>query len=399
MKVDESIARADFEAPIATRKNGWSWWLVAGLVGLAAGFWLGQNFSVRPTTGQLDYAALDEIYSELQRSYDGEINQDDLLSGATRGVVEGLGDPYTQLFSGQEAQQFADDLEGEFEGIGIEILNKDGNLTIMDVLDQTPAETAQLTVGDLVVKVDDQNTLDWPAEDAVKIIRGPAGSVVKLTIARENELKEIEIKRAAINNPSVKYEIRDGIGWLQISRFGENDTARLARQAAQSFVEAGVQGVVLDVRGNGGGFVSAAVDVASLWLDKGQVVTAEKVGQTVSRQEVASGRNILKGYKTVVLIDGGSASASEILAGALQDYDLATVLGKKSFGKGSVQTLRSLSGNAQLKVTIAKWYTPDGRNIDKTGIEPNQEVDFDRERYQADGFDSQLEKALELIKQ
>jgi carboxyl-terminal processing protease len=369
---------------------------VAVLVGVGVGFWSGYNFG-QPKTN-LDYAGLDELYSELVSNYDGEIDQAALIQGAKHGLVEGLGDPYTQFFSGQEAKEFIEDLEGEFEGVGIEILNKDGRLTVMDVLDDTPAEQAGLAVGDLIAKVDDQDTLSWAAEDAVKIIRGPAGSTVKLTIVRQDTVKEFEIKRATITNPSVKYEIKDGVGILRISRFGESDTARIAKQAAQEFVNKKVSGVVLDVRGNGGGYVSAAVDVASLWLDRGQTVTVEKVGQTVNQRETATGGNILKGFKTAVLIDGGSASASEILAGALQDYGLATVIGQKSFGKGSVQALRNLSGGDRLKLTIAKWYTPNDRNIDKTGIEPDEAVEFNAEQYKASGVDNQLQKALEFIK-
>jgi carboxyl-terminal processing protease len=348
-------------------------------VGLLLGLWLGIRFG--SATPVLDYSELDEVYSALKDNYDGEINEEDLIDGAKRGMVDGLGDPYTQLFTSVEAQEFYDDLEGEFQGVGIELLNKDGALTIVDVLDGTPAEKAGLEAGDLIAKVDDKDTLDWPTEDAVKVIRGQAGTKVKLTIVRDNKLLEFEIKRATINNPSVKYEIKDSVGVMEISRFAEGDTVELTKKAAQEFVSKKVKGVVLDLRGNGGGYVNAAVDVASLWLESGKIVTTEKTGGKIVSQEKASGENILKGLKTVVLVDGGSASASEILAGALKDYKLATVVGVNSFGKGSVQTIKALSSNDRLKVTIARWYTPNDQNITESGIAPDEKVELNVKAY------------------
>lgn len=372
--------------------------VIGVIVGLGIGFWVGDRGIAGINTAGLDYSELDDVYSEIKRNYDGEIIESDLIEGAKKGLVSGLGDPYSQLFTYNETEEFYDSIEGEFEGVGIELINRDGSLTIVDVLKGTPAEQVGLQANDLIYKVDDYETLDWSSEAAVKVIRGEKGSKVKMTVIRDSKEMEFDITRATINNPSVKWEIVDGVGILEISRFGESDTVRLAKQAANEFVSEGVDGVVLDLRGNGGGYVNAAVDVASLWMEPGQIVTTEKKGETVVSQSKSGRVNTLKGIKTVVLIDGGSASAAEILAGALQDYGLAEVAGTESYGKGSVQALRPLIGGDSLKITIAKWYTPKDQNIDESGITPDTVVEFNSETYRKDGSDSQFMKALELLK-
>ncbi|MDR3125673.1 MAG: S41 family peptidase [Candidatus Nomurabacteria bacterium] len=390
MKVEEGIVAVE-TAP----KRRLSLVFIALVIGLGLGFWGGRQ--VADYGDRLDYAQLDEVYKVLDANYDGEIDTAKLIDGAKKGMVAGLEDPYTQYFSRIDAQEFNEDLEGEFTGVGIELNNKDGNLIIVDVLDNTPAEQAGLKAGDAILKVDETDVAAWASEEAVKIIRGEADTKVRLTIARDAAVQEFDITRSKINNPSVKYQVKDGVGILSVLRFGETDTARLAKYAAEEFVKQKVRGVVLDLRGNGGGYVSAAVDLASLWIDKGQVITTEKVGQITSDSELAVGGNILKGYQTVVLIDGGSASASEIVAGALKDYNLAVIVGSQSFGKGSVQTMQPLRNGDQLKITIARWYTPNDNNIDNAGISPDETVEFDSEAYK-NGVDNQLNKALELLK-
>ena len=370
------------------------------IVGLGVGFWGGLRAPGLMTSynGTLDYSELDEVYSVIKRNFDGDVVPSDLIAGAKKGMVAGLGDPYSQLFTYNETQEFYNELEGEFEGVGIELVNRDSKLTIASVLRGTPAEEAGLAAGDLIAKVDEIETLDWPSEAAVKIIRGAKGTQVKLTIIRDGREMEFEITRATITNPSVKWEVKDGVGVMEISRFGDSDTVRLSRQAAKEFVDKKVSGVVLDLRGNGGGFVDAAVDVASLWLENGQMVTTERRGESVTSKGTAGSVNTLRGMKTVVLVDGGSASAAEILAGALQDYGVAEVVGMQSFGKGSVQALKPLLRGDSLKITVARWFTPEGRNIDKDGITPDVEVKFDTEAYKKNGADNQLAKALEIIK-
>jgi carboxyl-terminal processing protease len=392
MKIEKGIIEAPVIEPVKKNRH-FSLIIVTLIIGLGLGFWIGrQNITI----SSLDYSELDEVYSVIQENYDGEIDQQALIAGAKKGMVTGLGDPYTQYFTRVDAQEFNDDLEGEFSGVGIELNNKDGGIIIVDVLDDTPAEKAGLAEGDFIIKVDDTEVADWASEEAVKIIRGTSGTNVKLTVLRSGAVKEFDIKRARITSPSVKAEIKDGMGVLKVSRFS-TDTATLVKRAADQFVENKVGGVVLDLRGNGGGYVSAAVDLASLWVDKGETITTEKIGDIVTTTETAKGGNVLKGFKTVVLVDGGSASASEIVAGALQDYDLATVVGAQTFGKGSVQTMTPLQNGDQLKITIARWYTPNNNNIDKEGIKPDEEVDFDADAYK-NGTDNQLNKAIETLK-
>lgn len=370
--------------------------IIGMIVTLGVGFWAGNRglVNIAVNVPAMDYSELDEVYSTIKRNYDGEVIESDLIEGAKKGMVEGLKDPYSQLFTYNETEEFYDNMEGEFEGVGIEMINRNGMLTIVDVLKGTPAEEVGLAANDLIYMVDEYGTLDWSSEAAVKVIRGKKGTKVKMTVLRGNEKKEFEITRATINNPSVKWEIVDGVGILEISRFGENDTVRLAQKAADEFVAKNVKGVVLDLRGNGGGYVNAAVDVASLWMEPGKVVVTEKKGEFTTSELKSTQVNTLKGMKTTVLIDGGSASASEILAGALQDYGLAEIVGVESYGKGSVQTLRPLLGGDNLKLTVARWYTPEGKNFDEEGIVPDKEVQFDSEGYKASGADNQLEEAI-----
>jgi carboxyl-terminal processing protease len=217
-----------------------------------------------------------------------------------------------------------------------------------------------------------------------------------LTILRDGETKDYSLVRAKISVPSVASEIIDGVGYMRISRFGD-DTASLARQTAKEFKDKNVRGVTLDLRGNGGGYVDAAVSVSSLWLKSGTTVVEERHGNKVFNTEKANGNAILQGLKTVVLVDGGSASASEIVAGALLDNGAATLVGTKTYGKGSVQELLSLPSGANLKVTIAKWFTPKGKNINGDGLEPTETVEMTAEQYAA-GNDTQRARALEILK-
>jgi carboxyl-terminal processing protease len=233
--------------------------------------------------------------------------------------------------------------------------------------------------------------------EAVKRIRGPKGTVVKLKIIRAGkEEKNFDITREEINIPSVEAKVEDGIGYMKISRFGD-DTSALAAKGAEEFKQAGVRGVVLDMRGNPGGLLDSAVAVSSLWLPSGKTVLSERRDGVVVKNFPATGSAPLKGIPTAVLINDGSASASEITAGALKDNGAATLVGKKSFGKGSVQQLSQLRGGGVLKVTIARWFTPNGKNIDKEGIEPDQKVELTEEDAKA-GRDPQKDAAIEAVR-
>ncbi|HET9411558.1 MAG TPA: S41 family peptidase [Candidatus Saccharimonadales bacterium] len=360
--------------------------------GVFAMFGGGQN---KELPGQLDLSSVQDVYGQLKSSFDGKLDTQKLVEGAKKGLTDAAGDPYTVYFTDEEAKQFQDDLEGKFSGIGAELEKKGDNLFIRATLDDSPARKAGLQDGDIIVKVNDQETTKWSVEKAVSEIRGDKGTTVKLSIVQAQQLKEVSIVRDNIINPSVKTEITsDGIGVLRVSRFAD-DTSSLARQAAADFKQKGVKGVILDLRGDGGGYLSAAQDLSSLWLKPGKVIVEER-GQE-NKKLLATGSPLLEGIPTVVLIDGGSASASEIVAGALHDHGAAKLVGEKTFGKGSVQTIQDVKSGGQLKVTIAKWFTPNGINISKEGIKPDVEITVSRDDIAA-GNDVQRAKALDLLK-
>lgn len=325
--------------------------------------------------GDLNYESVEAIYDKLRTSYDGELNADQLMDGLKQGLAKASGDPYTEYFNKKDAGQFNDELNGSFTGIGAELSkNAADNVEIISPIAGYPAEKAGLRAKDVIAEIDGKPATGLTVTEAVTKIRGEAGSKVKLTIVRGGKEKlDFEITRAQITIASVKSEIVDGIGIMTISRFG-SDTVQLATKAANEFKQANVRGVVLDMRGNPGGLLDAAVGVSSLWLDRNQTVLQEKRDGKVIKTFNSNGTATLKGIKTVVLVNEGSASASEITAGALQDDKAAIIMGEKSYGKGSVQQIMPLADGAMLKVTSAHWFTPSGKGIDKKGIEPDQKV-------------------------
>ena len=350
-------------------------------------------------TTSLDLSSVQSLYKELSGSFDGELDDQKLIDGAKRGMVEAVGDPYTVFFTEEEAKEFLGELEGTFEGIGAELSRKEGVLTIVSTIDGSPAKSAGLQAGDTILMVNDKPTSEWSVEEAVKNIRGEKGTTVKLTVARPGQDKALEfsVVRDQITDPSVKTEITaDNIGILRITRFGQSDTVQLARQAAREFKDKNVRGVVVDLRGNGGGYLEASVDIASLWLNN-KVIVTERTGGVVIDTMKSRGEAILEGVPTVVMVNEGTASASEIVAGALRDNNAAKLVGTKTYGKGVVQDVRSLADGGSLKVTIASWYTPKGKNISKEGITPETVVDLTEEDVAA-GRDPQKDKALELLK-
>jgi len=250
-----------------------------------------------------------------------------------------------------------------------------------------------IKAGEVIVKVNDENVSDWDVDKVVSKIRGEVGTSVKLTLLNNGQTREVSVVRQNITSPAVEAKIDGEIGILKVSRFGD-DTVSLSRKYASEFVEKGVKKVVLDLRNNPGGTVSAAQGLLGLWLDK-QVAMTERRGSEIVKTINTTGSPILGNVKTVVLINGGSASASEIVAGALRDYDKAKLVGQKSYGKGSVQIVIGLPGGSQMKVTEARWYTPKGSNIDKTGIEPDVKVDLSADDIN-NNRDPQMDKAKSL---
>ena len=345
----------------------------------------------------LNYESVEDVYDELKKSYDGTLSEAELLDGLKKGLANASGDDYTVYFNQSETTQFYSDLNGSFEGIGAELGNEGDLVIVVAPIKGFPAEKAGLRPQDAIIEIDGEDSIGISVEEAVSRIRGEAGTDVTLTIVRSGERVEITITRATITIPSVEYELigeNEDIGYLQITRFAE-DTATLARQAAQEFKSKNVKGVILDVRSNSGGFVDSAIDVASIWLND-EVVFEQRSGGTSEGVSVARGNPVLNGVPTVVLLNEGSASVSEIVAGALKDNGVAQLVGKTSFGKGSVQTLREFGDGSTLKVTIARWFTPEGINIDEDGITPDIEVEFSDEDFENE-TDPQRDRALELL--
>ncbi len=346
---------------------------------------------------KLDYSGVDELYKDLKQSFDGDLDAKKLEDGLKDGLINAAGDPYTEYLNKEDSKEFDEQLNGSFEGIGAELSKEESAIVIVSPIAGFPAEKAGLKPGDKIVEIDGESAYDISVSDAVKKIRGEKGTEVKLKVVRDQKTLDFTITRDTIKLPSVEHEIKDDVGVLTISRFGE-DTEELATQAAKEFKEKGVKGVVLDLRGNPGGLLESSVGLSSLWLDEGDLILQEKRGDSIVKTYKANGNSILKGIPTVVLIDEGSASASEITAGALKDNEAAVIVGTKSYGKGSVQEVRKLLDGGVLKVTIARWYTPGGRNIDKQGIEPDKKIELTEKDAKAKR-DPQIDAALKILNQ
>lgn len=344
----------------------------------------------------LDFSSTEKVYDLLKAKYDGKLDMQKLQDGLNQGLVQAVGDPYTTYLSAKEAAEFESDLNGTFSGIGAELGKRNDQLVVIAPVAGSPAQEKGVRAGDIIATIDGEDTANLSVDGAVNKIRGEAGTDVKLGLLRGDQKIDLTITRAQISVPSVKSEILPGnIGYLQITRFSD-DTARLANQAAQDFKTKNVKGVIVDVRNNGGGLLSSAVDVAGIWLNN-KVVVQEKQGGKVTATLKSGNNPILEGIPTKILINEGTASASEILAGALHDHGKAQLVGVKTFGKGSVQELIDLPGGAKLKVTVARWFTPNGKNIDKEGIQPDLKVELTTDDFNANR-DPQKDQAASAIK-
>ena len=338
---------------------------------------------------------LQQTYRQLDANFDGELDVQALINGSVRGMVEAAGDDYTVFLDSNEAEQMNSNLEGSIGGgIGAQVGTRDDAIVLVKILADTPAERAGLKMGDKVLTINGETTEGATTEQAVERIRGEIGTTVKLGIERDNQQMDITVTREEILIDSVSSEIRDNIGYITITRF-DQETGSLARAAATSFEEAGVKGVIVDLRGNPGGYLSAAQDVSDIWLNN-KLVVIEKQGDTVIDQLKSRRNAILEGVPTVVLVDGNSASASEIVAGALSDHKAATLVGETTYGKGTVQRLITLTDGALLKVTVARWYTPNGLNLSKVGIKPDKVVELTEDDIR-DSNDRQMKAAEELL--
>ncbi|MCR4314543.1 MAG: S41 family peptidase [Candidatus Uhrbacteria bacterium] len=370
---------------------------VASVVPQGEGQVIGEGDIPSYLAQDVDFQQFWDVWNFVKEGfYRQPVSDVDLYYGSLKGLVSGLDDPYSVYFDPEEAQEFTASLEGSFEGIGAEIGIKDDRLQIVAPLDGLPADGAGLLPGDWIVLIDGVETTGMSVEEAVSLIRGEKGTQVVLTIAREgiDGLEDYSITRDKIVIDSVKWSIDEqNIMTIGISTFN-HDTSELFSQAVQSALAANVGGIILDLRSNPGGLLATAIDIASAWVGYDAVVIERAQSAVQTFKGVSAPR--LQDIPTIVLVNGGSASASEIVSGALQDYGYATIVGTQTFGKGSVQDYRELEDGSAVKITTAAWYTPDGRSINEEGIAPDAVVDYALEQYQA-GTDPQMQAALEIL--
>jgi carboxyl-terminal processing protease len=368
------------------------------------GIWVGVTkiaYNV-PQPGTIDFSLFWDAYNKLQENFidSSKIDNQKIVYGAIEGMTRSLNDPYTDFFDPEQAQRFQQDLSGSFEGIGVEIGIRKDMLTVVAPLEGTPGQKAGLRAGDIIAKIDGKDTSNMTTDDAVNLIRGQKGTAVALTIIREGwtDTKDIQITRGTITIPPMKWEIKNGdVAYIQIFQFDESLSPDFT-SAVSEILQGPARKIVLDLRNNPGGYLDVAQKIAGWFLQSGQTVTIEDLGAGKEQQIYKSeGNAALSAYPTVVLINEGSASASEILAGALRDNRGIELIGTKSFGKGSVQEVINLRGGSFLKVTIAKWLTPKGDSISEVGLEPDVKVVVTDQDIQ-DNKDPQLDRALEIIR-
>lgn len=322
-----------------------------------------------------DWSALDEVYTNLSAYYDGDIDKTAIVEGAKKGMTDALGDVYTKYMDAEEAKEYQDALHGAAgSGIGVVMALRDGYTRVLRTLPDNPAEKAGIKAGDIIYKVNGEEVYNKDSDTISSKIRGDIGTEVEVTVVRDGEEKTFKMKRETINNVSAYTEYDGDTAIITVTRF-DNDTGNIIRKTIQDeFAKKNVKKVILDLRNNGGGYVSAAKDLVSLWIDGDKVLVQKSKNEGEDITYANHNQAILKDYPTVVLVNGATASASEIVAGALKDYDKAQIIGETTFGKGVVQTLLNLSNNTLLKVTTAKWYTPSGTSLNGEGIKPDQEV-------------------------
>lgn len=371
-------------------------------VSFGAGFWFGQEQCEICAPSEVDMSLFWESWESLHNKYvdADQLENQQLIYGAISGMVESLGDPYTRFMEPSDAKRFRENTSGDFPGVGIEIQMKKEQLQVVAPLDGTPAKRAGIQAGDKILAVNGTSTQDISIEQAVEWIRGPEGTTVTLTVARDSweENKEIDIKRANIEIPSMSWEMKeDNIAYIKLDHFTQRLSSTFRKEAIE-ITRKEPDGIVLDLRNNPGGYLSVAQGVAGWFIEEGKVIAIEDFGSDREDKNYKSqGPGTFSNTPIVVLINKGSASASEILAGALRDQRGVKLIGSKSFGKGSVQELTRLEDSSSLKVTVAKWLTPKGNLIDNKGLEPDVKAEMTEEDYK-NQRDPQSDKALEEIK-
>ncbi len=408
--------------------------IIIGVVALFIVFLIGNYVGKKAISAPLvvlpeDVSVTDEqfqsfwkVWKLLSEKYVGATTTDTQarIYGAIQGLTASQGDPYTVFFPPEEAAIFKSDIAGNFEGVGMEIGLKDGVLTVIAPLKDSPAEKADVRAGDKVIQIEGQSTADLSVDKAVKLIRGPKGTKVKILFLRlgSNQPLEKQLARDVINIPTLQTEVKsgspssgtstdsngiglrkDGIFVIRLFTF-TGSSPDLFRKALREFIESGSHKLIIDLRGNPGGYLEAAWDMASFFLPAGKTIVTEDFGGKRPDNSIyrSKGYNIFgKDLRLMILVDGGSASASEIFAGALQEHGVAKLVGTKTFGKGSVQELIPITSDTSLKVTIARWLTPKGHNLSKDGLVPDYEVKVTQKDIDAK-VDAQMNKAVEILR-
>jgi carboxyl-terminal processing protease len=396
-------------------KKAMFWGLVAALLAavFVVGIYLG--YTNRPAvqkvtdlfnketamSPQMDFAPFWTAWNMVESKYVARsgLDHQKMVWGAIEGMVKSLDDPYSVFFPPQETEIFKTSVKGQFSGVGFEIGIRDNTITVITPLKDTPAYRAGIKAGDKILKINGTSTQDMAVDEAVFMIRGERGTAVTLTISREGEKepRDIKIIRDIIQIPILDTEKNeDGIFVIKLYNFSENSPDAF-RNALREMVNSGSSKLILDLRGNAGGYLEASVDIASWFLPAGKTVAIEDFGNHEQNYYRSKGYDIFKNLPFVILVNQGSASAAEILAGALQDHKIATLVGEKTFGKGSVQELVPITDNTSLKITIARWLTPDGKSISEKGLTPDVEIKLTNKDIEA-GRDTQMAKALEILK-
>ena len=351
---------------------------------------------------EIDFDVFWEAWQILKDKYveTGKLDNQDLVYGAVSGLVNSLKDPHSVFMPPTDAKKFGEDISGEFSGVGMEIGIRNNQLVVIAPLKGTPAEKAGILAGDKIFEVNSTSTEGLSVDEAVKLIRGPKGTKVILMVMRDSfeKPKEIEVIRDVIQIPTVDFEVKEGdIAYFHLYNFYENAPSLFYQSAIKAALSS-PKGIILDLRNNPGGYLEASVNIAGWFLDRGDLVVSEEFASGQKQEFKAYGSGFFKNTPMVVLINEGSASASEILAGALKDNKGVKLIGEKSFGKGTVQELASLRDGSQIKITVAHWLMPKGQLIEKNGIIPDYEVDITEEDLK-NKKDPQLEKAVEILKQ
>ena len=360
-----------------------------------------------PKSKEVDFGVFWQAWDLIDREYlrHDKSNSQDKVHGAVRGLVQSLNDPYTQYFTPIDSTRFQQDVQGSFGGIGAELGLRGGRLVVITPLKGTPASRAGLAPGDQIIAINTTSTENLQVDEAVNLIRGPINSTVTLSVFRENwkAIKPFTLKRERINLPTVDSEIIQGnILHLSLYSFNANASQLMAEALKNAFLKQPIGGIILDLRNNPGGYLEVAVDMAGWFLPKGTLIVTEQGLGENNHKFLAEGEGSLAKVPMVVLINEGSASASEILAGALRDHKRASLVGAQSFGKGTIQELKTLKDGSAIKMTIAHWVLPEGQILEGNGLKPDYPVVLPPAEVPAPTGvtpkDLQLEKAVEVLK-